>query len=48
MNFRVVVALLTLAGLALYTAGLLAEEKPGPPITSRSNQNPIYQEEVGR
>lgn len=47
MNLRVAVALLTLAGLALYTAGMLAENQPRPEITSRSNANPISQE-VGR
>jgi hypothetical protein len=47
MNLRVAVALLTLAGLALYTAGLLAEGEPSPQITSRPIANPISQE-VGR
>jgi len=47
MNLRVAVALLTLAGLALYTAGMLAESQSRPQITSRSTQNPISQE-VGR
>ena len=53
MSLRVAVALFALAGLALWTAGLLVEEHAAPVapqenslLVQHSTPNPISQEEV--
>ena len=55
MSLRVAVALFTLAGLALWTAGLVADESASRRtrndesiLALHSNPNPISQEEVER